>query len=325
MPAQSSCARRERMTAAALGSACWVLLLLWSVAAPARAASGNFVATDVLADGELERRIFYNGITAKETSVGGNTSEAITLRQATDGTRFLQLIYGGDGALRDCELVKRRPLAAGFLRSFTAALPASGTARALSPGEAPPPDMAWPLQFGRLAAACRDHHRRLRRLVRHARQQGGPEEQRRHAGHQLERRKRELMDIFRVPGTRWCGKGQTAVKYTQLGGFDGADKCCRVHDTACPFFISAFEEKYGLFNWRISTIMHCSCDERFRTCLKMCNTGAANLVGKLFFNIVQTKCFVLKPKKMCVKKSWWGKCEKYAYKKRAHLRDNLAY
>ncbi|XP_063216563.1 uncharacterized protein LOC134527637 isoform X3 [Bacillus rossius redtenbacheri] len=324
MPAQSSCARRERMTAAALGSACWVLLLLWSVAAPARAASGNFVATDVLADGELERRIFYNGITAKETSVGGNTSEAITLRQATDGTRFLQLIYGGDGALRDCELVKRRPLAAGFLRSFTAALPASGTARALSPGEAPPPDMAWPLQFGRLAAACRDHHRRLRRLVRHARQQGGPEEQRRHAGHQLERRARALSDALIAPGTKWCGPRQSATSYAQLGAWSRADKCCRRHDH-CPSAVPAFSLRHGLFNYRPFTLSHCRCDRRFRTCLKMCNTGAANLVGKLFFNIVQTKCFVLKPKKMCVKKSWWGKCEKYAYKKRAHLRDNLAY
>lgn len=70
------------------------------------------------------------------------------------------------------------------------------------------------------------------------------------------------MDAFRVPGTKWCGKGHTANRFTQLGGFGGADKCCRLHDTACPFYIGAFEEKYGLFNWRISTIMHCACDER---------------------------------------------------------------
>lgn len=70
------------------------------------------------------------------------------------------------------------------------------------------------------------------------------------------------MDLFRVPGTKWCGKGYAALKYTHLGGFGMADKCCRVHDTACPFYIAAFEEKYGLFNWRINTIMHCTCDER---------------------------------------------------------------
>jgi secretory phospholipase A2 len=71
------------------------------------------------------------------------------------------------------------------------------------------------------------------------------------------------MDLFRVPGTKWCGKGQTALKYTHLGGFGMADKCCRVHDTTCPVYISGFQEKYGLFNWRINTIMHCRCDERY--------------------------------------------------------------
>jgi hypothetical protein len=67
----------------------------------------------------------------------------------------------------------------------------------------------------------------------------------------------------------------------------------------------------------------CVC--RFRTCLKMADTGPANLIGKLFFNIVQTKCFVLKPEKLCVKRSWWGKCLKHAYRKQAYLRDNVPY
>ncbi|KAK6626216.1 hypothetical protein RUM43_006523 [Polyplax serrata] len=30
----------------------------------------------------------------------------------------------------------------------------------------------------------------------------------------------------------------------------------------------------------------------------MAKTGTANFVGKLFFNVVQTKCFVLKPKEI---------------------------
>jgi secretory phospholipase A2 len=57
----------------------------------------------------------------------------------------------------------------------------------------------------------------------------------------------------------------------------------------------------------------------------MTNTGSANLVGKLFFNVVQTKCFVLKPERTCVKSSWWGKCLKYEYQKQAHLRDPTPY
>jgi secretory phospholipase A2 len=57
----------------------------------------------------------------------------------------------------------------------------------------------------------------------------------------------------------------------------------------------------------------------------MAGTGPANLIGKLFFNIVQTKCFVLKAQKLCVKRSWWGKCLKQKYKKQAYLRDNVPY
>ncbi|XP_057320179.1 uncharacterized protein LOC130664384 isoform X1 [Microplitis mediator] len=144
---------------------------------------------------------------------------------------------------------------------------------------------------------------------------------RRH-GRQRRRNRREL---FLMPGTQWCGRGNRATKYTNLGGFGKADSCCRRHDTACPFYIPAFETRYGLFNWGISTLMHCTCDERFRTCLKMARTSSANFIGRIFFNVVQTKCFVLKPQKVCKKSSWWGKCEKYEYRKQAHLRNNISY
>lgn len=63
----------------------------------------------------------------------------------------------------------------------------------------------------------------------------------------------------------------------------------------------------------------------FRACLKRARTSDANLVGKIFFNVVQTKCFILKPNKKCVRTSWWGKCEKFKVVKQAILRDNLPY
>lgn len=64
---------------------------------------------------------------------------------------------------------------------------------------------------------------------------------------------------------------------------------------------------------------------RFRTCLKMADSSDATMVGKLFFNIVQTKCFVLKPEAVCKQRSWWGKCERKVRRKRAHLRDNRKF
>jgi hypothetical protein len=41
----------------------------------------NFISTDALYDGEQERRIHYNGVTAKET--------AVTTEAATNNTRFV--------------------------------------------------------------------------------------------------------------------------------------------------------------------------------------------------------------------------------------------
>lgn len=66
---------------------------------------------------------------------------------------------------------------------------------------------------------------------------------------------------------------------------------------------------------------------RFRTCLKMANSPDANMVGKLFFNVVQTKCFNLKRERVCKKRSLkhFGKCKKYVYKRRAHLMPNRKF
>ncbi|XP_049792173.1 uncharacterized protein LOC126199346 isoform X2 [Schistocerca nitens] len=276
MPAH---ALRQRRSAAAT-LALWFLPLLALLPAGALSADAdanatlvrNFVATDALVDGEQERRIHYNGLTAKETSVVGapdedGTRAGVTLRQVTDGSGFLQLIYGAEGELRDCEFVAGRRAADAFLRSFHSdvqraagggrrehrhetadAAVANVTFQVLPEGSPLPADVSSWLDMGRLRAQCRDKHRELRRLARWHRR-GGP-------------RQRARADL-------------------QLN--------------------------------------------RFRTCLKMAGTGAANLVGKLFFNIVQTKCFVLKPKKVCTRFSWWGKCEKYAYRKQAHLRNNVSY
>ena len=40
--------------------------------------------------------------------------------------------------------------------------------------------------------------------------------------------------------------------------------------------------------------MHCSCDDRFRSCLKMVDSQASAIVGNFFFNVGNTKCFVFK-------------------------------
>ncbi|XP_060662829.1 uncharacterized protein LOC132795901 [Drosophila nasuta] len=140
------------------------------------------------------------------------------------------------------------------------------------------------------------------------------------------RRRRQVSDWFIAPNTRWCGKGNLANgTYNQLGGASMADKCCRTHDH-CQKFIPALSTRYELFNYRPYTLSHCKCDRRFRTCLKMAHDEDANTIGKLFFNMVQTQCFVLKTEYVCTQRgSDPDDCIKGFERKKAYLKDNLKF
>jgi secretory phospholipase A2 len=275
----------------------------------------QLVAVNELPDGEVETRVLFQGVSAKEVSVGRGSPTDIKFRQLADRNHLIQLIYNDGEELKDCEIIHHRDQVRKFLHSFKSDLSnliatSNVTIESLDNKQLPEDISTW-FNTTKMRNACRKLHHQMKKQALENRQ--------------TDRSKRDVSDLLRVPGTKWCGKGYSADKYTRLGGFSRTDKCCRRHDLSCRFWIGAFETKYGLFNWRINTIMHCSCDERFRACLKMVDTSDANLVGKLFFNVVQTKCFVIKPKKVCVRSSWWGQCQKYKHVKQAILRDNLPY
>lgn len=64
-----------------------------------------------------------------------------------------------------------------------------------------------------------------------------------------------------MPGTLWCGDGDLADRYEDMGAHVGTDRCCREHD-GCPFIIDGMTSGYGVFNYRMHTVSHCTCDER---------------------------------------------------------------
>ncbi|XP_037299320.1 uncharacterized protein LOC115452722 isoform X2 [Manduca sexta] len=300
----------------------------------------NFVMTDHLMDGEAENRVHYNGITAKETYVADGLG--LKLRQLTDGRHLVQVIYSQNGDIQDCEYITQTKSARNFLKTLRKELKLAldeesyilqrepnsiedekffrhyknVSIKLLKNGDKLPPDVAVWFDYNKLKLECLRRHEELKYLV---------ESQNKMSEMSVTRPKRDAMELLRVPGTKWCGKGFSATRYSQLGGYTRTDRCCRVHDLRCPFWIGGMEKKYGLYNWRVNTLMHCRCDERFRACLKLADTPVSNMVGKLFFNVVQTKCFILKPVKMCTQRSWWGKCLRRGYMKQAFLRDNLPY
>lgn len=102
---------------------------------------------------------------------------------------------------------------------------------------------------------------------------------------------RDLFAIWRgiLPGTNWCGMGDRATSYNDLGIESDLDICCRAHDF-CPIRLNAFSRGYGLFNWSFYTRSHCLCDENFLVCLKRAHTPLADVVAKFYFNIMRTTC-----------------------------------
>ncbi|XP_008839248.1 group 3 secretory phospholipase A2 isoform X2 [Nannospalax galili] len=127
-----------------------------------------------------------------------------------------------------------------------------------------------------------------------------------------------------IPGTLWCGVGNSAENASELGIFHGPDLCCREHDR-CPQTISPLQHNYGIRNFRFHTISHCDCDTRFQQCLRSQHDSISDIVGVAFFNVLEIPCFVLKEQEACVSWYWWGGCRTYGSVPLAHLQPRTYY
>lgn len=101
---------------------------------------------------------------------------------------------------------------------------------------------------------------------------------------------------FIYPGTKWCGPGNIASNYDELGVHSAEDNCCREHD-GCPNALSKGQCRQGVCNNSPYTRSHCDCDADLRRCLQNVNTETANAIGAIFFNVVKVICF--KERKPC--------------------------
>lgn len=92
-----------------------------------------------------------------------------------------------------------------------------------------------------------------------------------------------------LPGTKWCGTGDIAENYHDLGDLPHIDRCCRTHDL-CPIKVRAQQTRYNLTNYSLYTKSHCTCDMSLYHCLKSANHPTANLMGQIYFNLVRVPC-----------------------------------
>uniref|UniRef100_A0A3P8W0J1 phospholipase A2 n=1 Tax=Cynoglossus semilaevis TaxID=244447 RepID=A0A3P8W0J1_CYNSE len=113
---------------------------------------------------------------------------------------------------------------------------------------------------------------------------------------------------FIVPGTLWCGSGNKALSFTDLGVFADTDSCCREHDQ-CKHTILSFHSQFGVFNRNIFTMSHCDCDNKFRQCLRDADDSISDAVGYTFFNLLKMHCFEFSHQLQCTLRNWFGMCK----------------
>jgi secretory phospholipase A2 len=96
--------------------------------------------------------------------------------------------------------------------------------------------------------------------------------------------------------------------------------------------------RFNYFNYMPYTMSYCECDNkcvdarcshnnayRFYSCLKQANTGTSNIIGKVFFNVVNRNCFDLKREKVCSTYSFWGSCNKFRNGLAADVKSSMRF
>lgn len=214
-------------------------------------------------------------VCAHRVVAAGGARYAAFLSAGPGPPALVEGAWGGRGKLRGC-WARRDPR---VLRAFLAAC-------ARRPSAAPAPALRRDVAaLWRRRAACAEP-----------------------APHRGSRRRRRG---WTVPGTLWCGAGDSAGNSSELGLFRDPDRCCREHDR-CGAQIAALQFNFGIRNYRPHTVSHCDCDAAFRRCLRALNDTISDLIGVTFFDLLEVPCFVLRRAEQCVRWHWWGGCERYA-------------
>lgn len=92
------------------------------------------------------------------------------------------------------------------------------------------------------------------------------------------------------PGTKWCGAGDRAKNYDDLGLHQDTDRCCRAHDL-CNDTLAPGETRNDLTNKSPFTKLSCQCDNDFYSCLDRVNSVTSNTIGNMYFNILKRECY----------------------------------
>lgn len=221
---------------------------------------------------------------------------------------FFQTLWGGQGDLQQCAVRREASIVRTYLTfcSTTRGGAGAGADGLLGDSE---PRLQRQLHLLQRVAAARCSPSPAAEL-RSSRQ----------GGREASRRSRS----FILPGTFWCGAGNIAESYDDLGIFNWTDSCCREHDH-CKHTMDALEYKYGMLNPKSFPIAHCDCDYRFRKCLLDVNNTISTMAGVTYFNLFKIPCFSLEPVDHCMKKTLSSSCHSTELTYQAILHDASPY
>lgn len=222
---------------------------------------GNFITTSKNSYGETELRISYAGIFLEETSAG-ITSQVLKIRQISNGRIFAQLIFR-NGKMQDCQVSKSSKKIFKFVEQFEKPLKllelqyfniynASTAFKQFNKNNS---ELNYKqikeMTDIRLARkTCKTYRRAVRKKLMSKKTIGN---------NYNEISRRNKRSFLLLPGTKWCGGGNAAANYEDLGDEIEADTCCRSHDH-CPTHIVGLSWGYNMFNFRLHTISYCECD-----------------------------------------------------------------
>uniref|UniRef100_A0A1A8J385 phospholipase A2 n=1 Tax=Nothobranchius kuhntae TaxID=321403 RepID=A0A1A8J385_NOTKU len=261
---------------------------------------GDFLSRAV--DAEKESKEMFSMINgtfcAKMSLIGENY-----LYQVSDGAEVVRTVVSPAGKLVNCSVVVNQMEVKSFMHECRLGL--RGQRGGARPLEAPF------THVGEAKTMCREFKERSGRSGS-ARKEG--------KGEVLKRSKRG----FTYPGTLWCGAGNMADNFNQLGEFAETDSCCRTHDH-CPNVIHAFSSNYGYTNFKWHSICHCDCDEALKACLRKVNDTSSRVVGQAFFNVIGVPCFEFVYEERCVERHWYGLCKRYDELPIAVVREAVSY
>nr|XP_043887316.1 uncharacterized protein proca1 [Solea senegalensis] len=275
----------------------WCVLFVFLSYLDRNLVKGHFVDAEVQSRDMLSARGGGGGTwCAKVPAVARENS----LYQVSDGAEVVSSVLSPSGVLVDCSVSVNHTEVKAFMNECRLELELE---------EVVVEEEEEVARFTRMNEAkrmCRELHER--------KQESGDEDK------VLKRSRRG----FTYPGTLWCGAGNMADHYEQLGDFAGTDSCCRTHDH-CPHVIHAFSSKYGYANFKWHSICHCDCDTELKSCLRKVNDTSSRVVGQAFFNVIGVPCFELIYEEQCAERHWYGLCKRYEKLPIAVMKEPVPY